>query len=95
MVRMGLSHSTSCSPPGAFISPCSHFPPLLPSPSPKVVGCDHKLDSTKQEDKCLQCGGDGSSCYPITGTFDANDLSRGGIPQGSVARPPWLACHGL
>ncbi|GAB1297604.1 Papilin [Apodemus speciosus] len=43
----------------------------------RVVGCDHKLDSTKQEDKCLQCGGDGSSCYAITGTFDANDLSRG------------------
>uniref|UniRef100_G3SMX7 Papilin, proteoglycan like sulfated glycoprotein n=1 Tax=Loxodonta africana TaxID=9785 RepID=G3SMX7_LOXAF len=43
----------------------------------RVVGCDHKLDSPKQEDKCLQCGGDGKTCYPVTGTFDANDLSRG------------------
>ncbi|XP_006865675.1 PREDICTED: papilin [Chrysochloris asiatica] len=43
----------------------------------RVVGCDHKLDSSKQEDKCLQCGGDGTTCYPVTGTFDANDLSRG------------------
>ncbi|XP_076979081.1 papilin isoform X2 [Tamandua tetradactyla] len=43
----------------------------------RVVGCDHKLDSSKQEDKCLQCGGNGASCYPITGTFDANNLSRG------------------
>ncbi|XP_014639866.1 PREDICTED: papilin [Ceratotherium simum simum] len=43
----------------------------------RVVGCDHNLDSSKQEDKCLQCGGDGTTCYPITGTFDANDLSRG------------------
>ncbi|KAK2104431.1 hypothetical protein P7K49_018287 [Saguinus oedipus] len=44
----------------------------------RVVGCDHQLDSSKQEDKCLQCGGDGTTCYPVTGTFDANDLSRGG-----------------
>ncbi|XP_062947956.1 papilin isoform X2 [Cynocephalus volans] len=43
----------------------------------RVVGCDHQLDSSKQEDKCLQCGGDGTTCYPVTGTFDANDLRRG------------------
>ncbi|XP_014394827.1 PREDICTED: papilin [Myotis brandtii] len=43
----------------------------------RVVGCDHKLDSSKQEDKCLQCGGDGTTCYPVTGTFDVSDLSRG------------------
>ncbi|XP_035867701.1 papilin isoform X1 [Phyllostomus discolor] len=43
----------------------------------RVVGCDHNLDSSRQEDKCLQCGGDGTTCYPVTGTFDANDLSRG------------------
>ncbi|XP_010333573.3 papilin isoform X7 [Saimiri boliviensis] len=43
----------------------------------RAVGCDHQLDSSKQEDKCLQCGGDGTTCYPVTGTFDANDLSRG------------------
>ncbi|KAK2496480.1 hypothetical protein MC885_013133 [Smutsia gigantea] len=43
----------------------------------RVVGCDHELDSSKQEDKCLQCGGDGTACHPVTGTFDANDLSRG------------------
>ncbi|XP_075804680.1 papilin isoform X1 [Microtus pennsylvanicus] len=56
----------------------------------RVVGCDHKLDSTKQEDKCLQCGGDGSTCYPVTGTFDADDLSRGYnqifiIPAGATS----------
>ena len=71
-----------------------HDAPLSPGPvislfPLKVVGCDHKLDSTKQEDKCLQCGGDGSTCYPVTGTFDADDLSRGGVTQralkGSVA----------
>ncbi|XP_026967505.1 papilin isoform X3 [Sagmatias obliquidens] len=43
----------------------------------RVVGCDYNLDSSKQEDKCLQCGGDGTTCYPVTGVFDANDLSRG------------------
>ncbi|XP_017513083.3 papilin isoform X11 [Manis javanica] len=43
----------------------------------RAVGCDHELDSSKQEDKCLQCGGNGTACHPVTGTFDANDLSRG------------------
>ncbi|XP_054571909.1 papilin [Eptesicus fuscus] len=43
----------------------------------RAVGCDHKLDSSKQEDKCLQCGGDGTTCRPVTGTFDVSDLSRG------------------
>lgn len=50
----------------------------------QVVGCDHKLDSSKQEDKCLQCGGDGSTCYPVSGTFDVSDLSRGGVLQRST-----------
>uniref|UniRef100_A0A8C7AT42 Papilin, proteoglycan like sulfated glycoprotein n=1 Tax=Neovison vison TaxID=452646 RepID=A0A8C7AT42_NEOVI len=56
----------------------------------RVVGCDYNLDSAKEEDKCLQCGGDGRTCYPITGTFDANDLSRGYnqmfiIPAGATS----------
>ncbi|ELV09874.1 Papilin [Tupaia chinensis] len=42
----------------------------------RAVGCDHELDSAKQEDKCLRCGGDGTACYPVSGTFDANDLQR-------------------
>ncbi|XP_012579846.1 PREDICTED: papilin [Condylura cristata] len=41
------------------------------------VGCDHRLDSSVQEDVCLKCGGDGTACYPVTGTFDASDLHRG------------------
>ncbi|XP_064427363.1 papilin isoform X2 [Mirounga angustirostris] len=56
----------------------------------RVVGCDHNLDSSKEEDKCLQCGGDGTTCYPVMGTFDANDLSRGYnqiliIPTGATS----------
>ncbi|XP_045865199.1 papilin isoform X2 [Meles meles] len=56
----------------------------------RVVGCDYNLDSSKEEDKCLQCGGDGRTCYPVTGTFDANDLSRGYnqiliIPAGATS----------
>ncbi|KFO24233.1 papilin isoform X2 [Fukomys damarensis] len=56
----------------------------------RVVGCDHELDSSKEEDKCLQCGGDGTTCYPVTGTFAANDLSRGYnrifiIPAGATS----------
>ncbi|XP_004754894.2 papilin isoform X5 [Mustela putorius furo] len=56
----------------------------------RVVGCDYNLDSAEEEDKCLQCGGDGRTCYPVTGTFDANDLSRGYnqmliIPAGATS----------
>ncbi|XP_055989319.1 papilin [Sorex fumeus] len=43
----------------------------------RAVGCDLNLDSSVQEDKCLQCGGHGTTCYPVTGVFDAKDLSRG------------------
>ncbi|XP_070106135.1 papilin isoform X5 [Equus caballus] len=58
----------------------------------RVVGCDYNLDSSKQEDKCLQCGGDGTTCYPVTGTFEANDLSRG---HASGWRPnPFPGAHG-
>ncbi|XP_075387368.1 papilin [Tenrec ecaudatus] len=56
----------------------------------RVVGCDHKLDSQKQEDKCLRCGGDGTTCSPVTGTFEASDLRRGYnqvliIPMGATS----------
>ncbi|XP_069065025.1 papilin isoform X2 [Pleurodeles waltl] len=43
----------------------------------KTVGCDNMLDSSKKEDKCLECGGDGSSCYEVKGTFDTAVLSKG------------------
>ncbi|OWK09776.1 hypothetical protein Celaphus_00006016 [Cervus elaphus hippelaphus] len=65
----------------------------------RVVGCDHHLDSLKQEDKCLQCGGDGTTCYPVTGVFEANDLSRVmpgrvlPLPQSSPSVPsPQFGC---
>lgn len=61
----------------------------------QVVGCDHNLDSSKQEDKCLQCGGDGTTCYPVTGTFDANDLSRGGGLQTFETRVCFLPLPSL
>ncbi|XP_023559166.1 papilin isoform X2 [Octodon degus] len=56
----------------------------------RAVGCDLELDSPKQEDKCLRCGGDGTTCYPVVGTFDANNLSRGynrifTIPPGATS----------
>ncbi|XP_069494743.1 papilin isoform X2 [Ambystoma mexicanum] len=43
----------------------------------KTVGCDSMLDSSKKEDKCLECGGDGSRCYEVKGTFDTAVLSKG------------------
>ncbi|KAM6273650.1 papilin isoform 2-T2 [Porphyrio hochstetteri] len=43
----------------------------------KAVGCDNMLESSKEEDKCLQCGGDGSTCYGVMGTFDVPSLPKG------------------
>ncbi|NWR91497.1 PPN protein, partial [Furnarius figulus] len=43
----------------------------------RAVGCDNMLESAKKEDKCLQCGGDGSTCYGVKGTFDVVSLPKG------------------
>ncbi|NWY66632.1 PPN protein, partial [Erithacus rubecula] len=43
----------------------------------QAVGCDNMLESTKKEDKCLQCGGDGRTCYGVKGTFDVATLPKG------------------
>ncbi|NXP72281.1 PPN protein, partial [Ramphastos sulfuratus] len=43
----------------------------------QAVGCDNMLESAKKEDKCLQCGGDGSTCYSVKGTFDVPSLPKG------------------
>ncbi|XP_064569860.1 papilin isoform X1 [Zonotrichia leucophrys gambelii] len=43
----------------------------------QAVGCDNMLESVKKEDKCLKCGGDGSTCYGVKGTFDVASLPKG------------------
>ncbi|NXS40900.1 PPN protein, partial [Balaeniceps rex] len=43
----------------------------------QAVGCDNMLESAKKEDNCLQCGGDGSTCYVVKGTFDVPSLPKG------------------
>ncbi|NXM53236.1 PPN protein, partial [Illadopsis cleaveri] len=43
----------------------------------QTVGCDNMLESAKEEDKCLQCGGDGSTCYSVKGNFDVASLPKG------------------
>ncbi|NWR50760.1 PPN protein, partial [Regulus satrapa] len=43
----------------------------------QAVGCDNMLESAKKEDKCLRCGGDGSTCYGVKGTFDVANLPKG------------------
>ncbi|NXD79466.1 PPN protein, partial [Halcyon senegalensis] len=43
----------------------------------QAVGCDNLLESAKKEDKCLQCGGNGSACYVVKGTFDVPSLPKG------------------
>lgn len=56
----------------------------------KTVGCDNMLDSSKKEDKCLQCGGDGRSCFEVKGLFDVPNLPKGYnqifiIPMGAMS----------
>ncbi|KFQ57036.1 Papilin, partial [Nestor notabilis] len=56
----------------------------------QAVGCDNMLESAKKEDKCLQCGGDGSTCYGVKGTFDVPSLPKGYnqifiIPMGATS----------
>ncbi|XP_029937974.1 papilin isoform X2 [Myripristis murdjan] len=43
----------------------------------KRLGCDNMLESPQQEDPCLQCGGNGQSCYPVKKTFSVRDLPTG------------------
>ncbi|XP_068446167.1 A disintegrin and metalloproteinase with thrombospondin motifs 10 isoform X1 [Clinocottus analis] len=55
----------------------------------KHVGCDRVLGSDVREDRCRNCGGDGSSCVSVEGLFN-DSLPEGGyeevvrIPKGSV-----------
>ncbi|XP_060117802.1 papilin isoform X1 [Heteronotia binoei] len=56
----------------------------------RAVGCDNMLDSSKKEDKCLQCGGDGKACFEVKGLFDVPNLPKGYnqifiIPMGATS----------
>ncbi|NXA91583.1 PPN protein, partial [Melanocharis versteri] len=56
----------------------------------QAVGCDNMLESAKKEDKCLQCGGDGRTCYGVKGTFGVASLPKGYnqifiIPMGATS----------
>uniref|UniRef100_A0A8P4GB81 Papilin a, proteoglycan-like sulfated glycoprotein n=1 Tax=Dicentrarchus labrax TaxID=13489 RepID=A0A8P4GB81_DICLA len=43
----------------------------------KRLGCDNMLESPQQEDPCLQCGGNGQSCYPVKNSFSVRNLPTG------------------
>ncbi|XP_017273191.1 papilin [Kryptolebias marmoratus] len=43
----------------------------------KRLGCDNMLESPQQEDVCLQCGGNGLSCYLVKNSFTASNLPTG------------------
>ncbi|XP_036398317.1 papilin-like isoform X2 [Megalops cyprinoides] len=43
----------------------------------KSLGCDNMLESPQQEDPCLQCGGNGQSCYLVRNTFSMPSLPKG------------------
>lgn len=43
----------------------------------KRLGCDNMLESSQQEDPCLQCGANGESCYLVRKTFSPTDLPTG------------------
>lgn len=41
------------------------------------VGCDMMLGSNAKEDKCRQCGGDGTTCRTLKDRFTTNNLATG------------------
>uniref|UniRef100_A0A672FW37 Papilin n=1 Tax=Salarias fasciatus TaxID=181472 RepID=A0A672FW37_SALFA len=43
----------------------------------KRLGCDNMLESVQQDDPCLQCGGNGQSCYRVKNSFAVRDLTTG------------------
>ncbi|XP_014669308.1 PREDICTED: papilin-like isoform X4 [Priapulus caudatus] len=43
----------------------------------RPVGCDKLLGSSAKEDKCRECGGDGSTCKTVEGLFDISNLQTG------------------
>uniref|UniRef100_A0A673I926 ADAMTS-like protein 2 n=1 Tax=Sinocyclocheilus rhinocerous TaxID=307959 RepID=A0A673I926_9TELE len=45
----------------------------------QVVGCDGKLYSSKTIDKCGVCGGNGGSCYRVSGSY-RKGITQLGIP---------------
>ncbi|XP_072896604.1 papilin isoform X3 [Hemitrygon akajei] len=59
----------------------------------KTVGCDNTLESLQTEDKCLECGGDGSSCYEVGGIFDTVDLPKAGYNQIHVIPIGAMSIH--
>ncbi|KAL2099296.1 hypothetical protein ACEWY4_005776 [Coilia grayii] len=55
----------------------------------KRLGCDNKLESTQKEDPCLECGGNGQSCYLVRNTFSQREVPTGynrmfTIPAGAT-----------
>ena len=53
-----------------------------------MVGCDKKLLSGKLLDRCLICGGDGSSCVLIKGLYNKNYRVYGKIKMASTVKTP-------
>lgn len=43
----------------------------------KRLGCDNVLESSQQEDPCLQCGGTGQTCRQVKNAFSLRDLPTG------------------
>uniref|UniRef100_A0A8C9ZXM9 Papilin, proteoglycan like sulfated glycoprotein n=1 Tax=Sander lucioperca TaxID=283035 RepID=A0A8C9ZXM9_SANLU len=42
----------------------------------KRLGCDNVLESAQQEDPCLQCGGNGQSCYQVKNSFSVRAIKN-------------------
>lgn len=69
---------TPCSPEGTGVCVRGRCVP---------TGCDRIIGSKKKFDKCMQCGGDGSGCTKVSGSFTAprygyNDVIT--IPAGAT-----------
>ncbi|KAL9963798.1 hypothetical protein ACROYT_G027341 [Oculina patagonica] len=54
----------------------------------KSVGCDSKLDSGVKYDRCAVCGGDSSTCNPVSGKYTVNWRRWGPNKPGEIVTIP-------
>lgn len=59
------------------------------------VGCDMMLGSSAREDKCRECGGDGSSCNTIQGLLEMDDDLQVGESHGTATRVASVKLHNI
>lgn len=59
------------------------------------VGCDNLLGSPVREDRCRNCGGDGTGCNTVQGILDMNDLQYGTLSSVLFGKKNLIICMGI